>query len=352
MTVDDREYWSHREFGVGDTVVLAPNVHESEDFLFCDSRGIGTVQPGHVLSAGAQGVVVEVTQGVDEYGEPYKVQGEDGNTYWYEAAHLVAGGADEEEVERATKLRAVEETEQRAAKALAEAEVKLRALEEETKQAAKALAEAEVAVQAKIAQQQGVAQQGLATGRVKQSLTRPYGDPLPRKMGATKLAPGRHGVKEHDDDEPSSPEVDGDTPSLASTRSSATSASNDGAIVGDGARAEQAMGVAQQGMAAAKKEVEAHHKTSSTDYSCFDAIDDSKCDELEEQTCDNQVDSRSEQAAHVAASRDGHGSTNWAVGGDGGGARATALEANTGRPMGVPVTIHDKLCSSQCSHGV
>ncbi len=92
LTPELRVFWSRREFGVGDTVALAPNVPECETCLSgCSAYKPGTVLPGHVLSAGAQGVVIEVTQGVDD--EPYKVKGEDGATYWYEAAQLVAGAA-------------------------------------------------------------------------------------------------------------------------------------------------------------------------------------------------------------------------------------------------------------------
>ena len=47
-----------------------------------------------MLSDGAQGVVIEVSYDSSDE-EPYKVQGEDGKTYWYEAAHLVAGASDD-----------------------------------------------------------------------------------------------------------------------------------------------------------------------------------------------------------------------------------------------------------------
>ena len=85
----------HREFSVGDTVALRDNIHEAEGAV-CSTypHGIGTVLPGHVLSDGAQGVVIEVSYDSSDE-EPYQVQGEDGKTYWYEAAHLVAGASDD-----------------------------------------------------------------------------------------------------------------------------------------------------------------------------------------------------------------------------------------------------------------
>ncbi len=66
-----------REFGVGAAVVLAPNV---------------SISGQHVLSGGAQGVVLEVEFDPDD-DEPYKVVGKDGATYWYEVGHLAAAPA-------------------------------------------------------------------------------------------------------------------------------------------------------------------------------------------------------------------------------------------------------------------
>ena len=63
-----------REFDVGAAVVLAPNV---------------SISGAHVLSDGAQGVVLEVELDPED-DEPYKVVGKDGATYWYEARHLAA----------------------------------------------------------------------------------------------------------------------------------------------------------------------------------------------------------------------------------------------------------------------
>ena len=65
---------TRREFGVGAAVVLAPNV---------------SISGKHVLSDGAQGVVLEVELDPED-DEPYKVVGKDGATYWYEAGHLAA----------------------------------------------------------------------------------------------------------------------------------------------------------------------------------------------------------------------------------------------------------------------
>ena len=76
LTASEEENWGHREFSVGDTVALRDNIHEAEGAV-CSTypHGIGTVLPGHVLSDGAQGVVIEVSYDSSDE-EPYKVQGD------------------------------------------------------------------------------------------------------------------------------------------------------------------------------------------------------------------------------------------------------------------------------------